>query len=114
MREESLLPARQENVVEFESLGAMQGHEADHVAAGLGGVLHHQADVIEKAREAIELGHRGNQFFEVFEPARRVGRFIRLPHAGIARFIEDLRREIGMRGVVEHSAPAIEIGDEVR
>src|SRR5258705_309203 len=30
VREQSLLPARQENRVEFETLGAVQGHQIDH------------------------------------------------------------------------------------
>ena len=72
VREQTLLPARQENRVEFEPLGAVQCHQIDHVAAGLGGVVHHQTDMLEKAAEILEFGHRDDQLLEVFEPASRV------------------------------------------
>src|SRR5579875_2674839 len=114
VRKEALLPAGQEDIVEFEAFGAVQGHEADHVAAGFGGVLHDEADVIEEPAEAVEFSHRRDQLFEVFEPTRRVGRFIRLPHRRVARFVENLSGEIGMGGVVEEAAPAVEIGSEGR
>jgi hypothetical protein len=39
----------------------VQGHQIDHVAAGLGGVVHDQADMFEKAAEVFELGHRHDQ-----------------------------------------------------
>ena len=61
---------------------------ADHVAARVLGIVHDQADVLEKAGEAVELGERLDQLLEVLEPAGRVGRAVLLPHAHVARFLE--------------------------
>src|SRR5207302_10633973 len=63
----SLLPARQEHGVKFEPLGAVQGHQIDHVAGAVGGVVHDQADMFEKPAKVLELGHRDDQLLEVFQ-----------------------------------------------
>ena len=70
---EPFLPTRQKHRIEFEPLGAVQGHQIDHVAGAVGGVVHDQADMFEKPGEVLELGHRDNQLLQVFEAARRVG-----------------------------------------
>ncbi len=44
----------------------------------VGGVVHDQADMFEKPGQVLELGHRDDQFLEVFEPPRRVGRLVGL------------------------------------
>src|SRR5262249_37701712 len=44
MREDALLPARKEHMVELQPLGAMERHQAHHVARIALGRLHHQAD----------------------------------------------------------------------
>ena len=45
------LPAWEEDRVEFEPLGAVKGHDVDHVAVGGVVVVHHQPDMVEEAFE---------------------------------------------------------------
>src|SRR5258708_37759722 len=49
MREQTLLPARQEHRVEFHALGAVQGHHAPLIAIDRLGVLHHQRHMLEES-----------------------------------------------------------------
>jgi len=68
-----LLPAGQEDVVELQPLGAVQGHDRHHVGGAVLDRVHHQTDVFQEPGQAVELLHRGDQFLEVLQPALRVG-----------------------------------------
>ena len=41
--------------------------------------------MLEEAGEVLELGHRDDQLLQVFEPARRIGRAVGLPHRRCSR-----------------------------
>ena len=88
--EQPLLPARQEHRVELQPLRAVQRHQADPVAFGCFVVLHHQRYMVEEAGQRFEIGQRANQFLQVFEPSRCFGRFVLLPHVGVAALVEQV------------------------
>ena len=109
VRKQAFLPARQEHGVELEALGAVQGHQAGHVGAGLADGFHHQADMLEKAGEVLEFLHGDDQLLEVFEPAGRLGRLVVLPHLGIAGLVQDEFGQLVVRQVRGLAAPAVEL-----
>lgn len=45
--------------------------------------------MFEEALQILELFQRLDQFLEVFQPPRRLGRLVLLPHAGVAGFVGD-------------------------
>src|SRR5258706_15960905 len=90
MRKQPLLPAGKENDIELKPLRAVKGHEADAVAIARLLRVHHEADMLQKSAEAIELLHEPDQLFQVFEPRLRLRRLVLLPHPGIAGLVEDL------------------------
>ena len=110
--EQPFLPAGQEDRVELQPLGAVQGHDTDHVARIALGILHHQADMLEEAGEALELGHGIDQLLQILQPARRIGRFVRLEHAGIAGSRRARSRRARHGACLRHGAPALEIADQ--
>src|SRR3546814_1208815 len=71
----------------------MQGHQADHlgVFAVLG--VHHESNMVGEAGEILELAERADQFLQVFQPARCLGRLVLLPHPRIAGFLQHDRSE---------------------
>jgi hypothetical protein len=50
-------------------------------------------NVLEEGAQDLEFLHGADQFLEVFQPARRVGRAVVLPHGGVAALVEDLLGE---------------------
>ena len=69
MGEQPFLPARQEHGVELEALGAMQGHDVDHLFRSVSLPVHDEAHVVEEGDEVLEFGERLDQLLQVFEPA---------------------------------------------
>ena len=112
MREQPFLPTGQEDLLEFQPLGRMQGHQIGHVGAGLLGILHHQADMLQEAVEVLELLHAGDQLFQIFQPARRIGRFVGLPHGGVSGFVEHGAGKLRMRNAPDQIAPAGKIAHQ--
>ena len=90
----------------------MQRHQRDHVAGRVLGVVHHQPDMLEKAREALELVERVDQLLQVLEPARRLGRAVLLPHPHIARFLEHGLGQRARRHARRELAPADEVVEQ--
>ena len=45
--------------------------------------------MLQKPLQILELFQGFDQFLEVFQPPRCLGRFILLPHAGIAGFVQN-------------------------
>ena len=45
-------------------------------------------DVIEEARQRLEIGQRADQFLQVLQPPRRLGRLVLLPHLRVAALVE--------------------------
>ncbi len=107
-RKQPFLPARQEDVVEFEPLGRMQGHQRHRVIFGAAVAVHHQRDVLEKTLQVLELLHRAHQLLQVLEPAGGVRRTVLLPHLGVAALVEHDFGQFGMRGDLALRAPAVE------
>ncbi len=68
--------------------------------------------MFEKAAEVFELGHRDDEFLEVFQAAGGIGRALGLPHPGIARFVEHDLHQIGVRNPPGLVAPAVERRDK--
>ena len=107
MREQPVLPAGQEHRVEFEALRAVQRHDRDPVLVLAIACFHDERDMLEERAHVGKFLHRADELFEVVEPARGIGRAIRLPHIGVAGFLEDLRRDLGVRrALLEPLGPA--------
>src|SRR3546814_9586230 len=68
-----------------------------------------QADMLQEPRQVLELLHRRDQLLEVLELARRLRLLARLPHVGIAGFVEHCLGEVGMRYVLGMLPPAAEV-----
>ena len=90
----------------------MQGHQGDHVAGRVLGVVHDQPDVLEEAGERLELGERLDQLLEVLEPAGRIGRAVLLPHPDVAGFLEHGLGQLARRHPRRQLAPALEVGQQ--
>ena len=108
MRKQPFLPAGQEHGVEFQALGGMQRHHRHRVFVAAAVAVHHQRDMFEETLQVLEILHRADQFFQVFQPARGVGRTVLLPHLGIAALIEHDLRQLGVRQQLALRAPALE------
>ena len=52
-RKQAFLPAGQEHVVEFESLGRMQRHQRNRFVRGAAVAVHHQRDMFEKTLQVL-------------------------------------------------------------
>ena len=59
-------------------------------------VVHDERDVFEEALQVLELLERLDQFLEVLEPPRRLGRLVVLPHRRVARLVEDALGQLDM------------------
>ena len=114
VREHPLLPAGQEHGVELQALGAVQGHQGDHVAGRVLDVVHDQADVLEEAGQRLELGERLDQLLEVLEPAGRVGGAVLLPHPDVAGLLEHRLGHLARRHPRRERAPALEVVEQAR
>ena len=75
--------------------------------------VHHQRDVLEEARQVLELLHRADELLQVLQPSGGVGRAVLLPHLGVAGFVEHDLGELGVRQRVLLRAPAVERRDQV-
>ena len=113
-REQPILPAWQEHRRKFQPLGRVQGHDADLFARFLGLVIHNQADMFEKTLQILEIFQRLDQFLEVFEPSRCLWRFVVLPKAGVAGFVQnDLGQcDMGIRLGAHLRRPAVQPCDQ--
>ena len=69
--------------------------------------------MFEERAEVFVFLHRADEFGQVFQPAGGLGRFLRLPHRGVAALVEDLPRELGVGQLARHAAPARHVADEV-
>ena len=112
--EQTVLPARQEDGRVLQPLGAVQGHDRDLGPGLVGRVIHDQADMLQEALEVLEFLQRLDQFAQVLQPARRVGRLVGLPHGGVAALVEDAPGDLHMIGVgsPQFGVPAVEPGDQ--
>ena len=111
--EDAFLPAGEEDGVELEALGGVDGHDRDLVGLAVGVVVHDQADMFEEGAERLIFLHRAGELGEILEPAGALGRAVGLEHRGVARFVEDEAGELGMGQLVELRAPAGEIADQI-
>ena len=70
--------------------------------------------MFQKPLQVFELLQRFDQFFQVFQPTGGLGRFVILPHGGIAAFIQDNLGQFHMRyiGVACHATPSINPVDQ--
>ena len=57
--------------------------------------------MFEEAGQVLEFLQRADQFLQVLQPARRLGRFVGLQHGGIAAFVQHRLGQFGMRQPVE-------------
>ena len=109
--EQPFLPARKEHGIEFQPLGGMDRHDRHLRLIGGGVIVHHQANMFEERAQRFVFLHRAYEFGQIFEPARRLSAFVRLEHRGVAAFVEDLPREIGMRQI--ERTPTRDISHEI-
>jgi hypothetical protein len=60
-------------------------------------VVHDQRDMFEEPLQVLEGFQRADEFLEVVQPARRLGRLVVLPHGGVAALVEDDLGQFDMR-----------------
>jgi hypothetical protein len=108
VREEALLPARQEHDVELQPLGRVQRHQRDALAAILRIGVHDQRHVLQEALQRVELVHEADQLLQVLQPRVRLRALVVLPHLRVARLVEDQLGELGMLHGIDLAAPALE------
>src|SRR3546814_8949049 len=65
--------------------------------------------MLQEPRQVLELLHRRDQLLEILELARRLRLLARLPHVGIAGFVEHGLGEVGVRYVLGAPSPAVEV-----
>jgi hypothetical protein len=82
---QAFLPAGQEYVVEFESLGN-EGHQRDGVSVHCAFAVHDQRDMFEKSLKIFEL-HGAYKLFQVVETSGCIGGAI-LCHISCSRSIQ--------------------------
>ena len=111
-REDAFLPAGQEDGVELQPLGGVDGHDRDLVAAAVLVIVHHQADMLEEAGEVLIFLHRPGELGEVFEAAGGFGAALGLEHRGVAALVEHDPRELGVGKLGRHLPPAGDVADE--
>ena len=97
--EHPLLPAGQEDVVELQPLGGVQGHHGDHCRPERSSTrVHHQPDMLQEAAQAARTpSSRRISSLQILQPALGVGRLLLLPHRGIAALVQHLLRQFPMR-----------------
>ena len=110
--EQSLLPPRQEDRIEFETLGRMQRHDRHARARVLVIDIHHQRNMFEEPAKIGELLHGAHKLLQVLEPPGRIGRSILLPHVRVAGFLENGLGKLRMFHRVQQRGPAREIADQ--
>ena len=88
-REQPLFPAGQEHHRKLQPLGGVKRHDGDLFLRLALLIVHDQRDVFEKALQAVKLLQRLDEFLQVFQPPRRLGRFVVLPHRDVAGFFKD-------------------------
>ena len=64
--------------------------------------------MLEEALQVGKLLHGTHEFLEVFEPSGRIGRFVLLPHVGVAGFLQHRLRDVGLRHGLREFRPASE------
>ena len=67
----------------------MKCHDRHFLFRVLAFVVHDQTDVFEETLKVLKILKRFHKFFEVFEPTRRLWRFVVLPKPRVAAFIKD-------------------------
>ena len=99
--EQAILPSRQKHDGVFQPLGAMQRHDRDLGLCRVAVIIHDQRDMFEKPLQIVEFFQRLDQFLQILQPPRRLGRLVVQPHLGIARFLQDRlgQFDMGLRGV---------------
>ena len=112
--EQALLPARQEDDVEFEPLGAVKRHQGDalRLAAAFG--LHHQGDMLQKLLKRVEPGDLLHELAQILQPAGGVEPLVLPPHLPVAALFEDRVRKVCMGFAAEPDAPAVDGAAEAR
>ena len=113
VREQPFLPARQKDRLELQPLGGMQRHDRHRLAAFALLRVHHQRNVLEEAREVLELVHGADKLFQVLQAAGGVCVAVLLPHVRIAGLVEHDLRELGMGQRIPLGAPALERGEQI-
>ena len=108
-REDALFPAGKEDGVELQPLGRVKRHQHDLALLAVSITVHHQRDMLDKALQRIEILHSIDKLGQILQPPLRIGRAVRLPHAGIAGFIQHHLRKIGMVHACRGLAPAANI-----
>ncbi len=69
--------------------------------------------MLEEAGQRVELLHEADELFQVLELARGLRRFLRLPHGGIARLIQDQLGDLRVAHGLDQRPPAVEGCDEI-
>ena len=69
--------------------------------------------MFQKALQVFKLLKRFDQFLQVFQPPRRFGGFVGLPHLGIAGFVQNLLGQFDMVvWALDHLMPAVDVADK--
>src|SRR3546814_2134559 len=92
-REDAIIPARKEDMVELEALGGVDRHDGDLFPHRflIGG--RDQADMFEERLECFILLHQAGDLLQILQSSGGFDRAIGLEHRDIARFLHDERSE---------------------
>ncbi len=85
----------------------MERHDTDLLASILAVIIHYKTHMFEKPLKVLKLLQRLDEFLEVFQTTRRLGRLVVLPHLGIAALVQDDLGQFHVRDllVTGHAAP---------
>src|SRR3546814_2582198 len=88
-REDAIIPARKEDMVELEALGGVDRHDGDLFPHRflIGG--RDQADMFEERLECFILLHQAGDLLQILQSSGGFDRAIGLEHRDIARFLHD-------------------------
>ena len=106
-------PTNKKHLVEFETLGGVDGHDRNLGVVYSSFVVHDQADVLEEVTERFVFLHRARQFSEVFEAPARFDGLFGLKCGRIAALVEHGPREVSVRHRARHVAPARDVTDQI-
>ena len=109
---DAFFPTGQEDMVEFETLRRMHGHDGDLLAIVGAVVIHHKTDMFEEIAERFVFLHGARQFGQVFQPPRAFRAAILLQHVLVAALGEHHAQQFGRRYLFGFLAPAHELAEQ--
>ncbi len=96
---DAFFPTGEEDMIEFQSLGRMHGHDGDFLTVIGPFIVHHQADMFEEIAKRVVFFHGAGKFGQVFEATRAFGAAILLQHVLVTAFGNHRAQQFGRRNL---------------